>query len=1246
MATKLDESVRASSADLSVRELLEQPVTELLGVGQAAAAALASIHITTIFDLGSSSTFARASSALTAAENDLTLLAADVLGPGGANVPASSVPGLPISRLHGVSQAVGAALAAALEAPTIRDFALWPPRRFAHELVSLASGTELGDLADDGAEELRPRLGEFPTERVYYDTLVMLGIEPPQNQTALANPLSLEQLATGALAFGTPAVGALATYSQSWFAQAVTLGHMLHSLALAPGEATRLAVIDWSRRTTATATESIDERERLDNSTSHARAISEVQNAVADEMQSGGSIATGWSKSTSSGSGFAASLGGGIAGTIGSAAGALGFGGGGSSSSQESETESRATSTSWSVGSRSVMAEMEQRINDRTEQHATSVRNRRATAVREISQTEHEQVSTRVVANYNHMHALTVQYYEVVQIYRVSVQLNSFTRALFLPFELLDFTVANADDLVARFRGQLLSAALTPRAAALLRDDQGRIEVHSAVRVPLPISVGSVTAADPGLSTVRLARAGGVGGVGAGTVGSAAGTVEGPTDATTRPAPGVIASRFTVVRSGPIAEVVPGDATLVSIAFEDVGIDRVRVDQAGVAAESSTFVVPPATDQVDFPNPIPLRTIQSIHIARDSGTVAEGSMVLRYDSGGSQSIAVVPLSLVAGNVMQKAAILQGDAVDRRRELRTHLQANRGYYTRAVLERLDAASLVLLLSGVTWLGKPLVDQVEPNPIAVTGNFIVLRAPAETTDDSGIAGFQTWGDLLRDRQIDFAKIESRLVPIPTGGVFAEAVLGRSNAAEKLDITRFWNWQDSPIPLQPPELAPIATGTRATDENLTPGQLGSPVVTVQPTTVLPDPSGLSASLGALASANLFRDMSGLAGTQAAAQAASSGTLDAATEAGRIASANYQTATNQATEMGKAAADMFKAMKTSGGGGGGSGSGAAGGGATRGGGTSAGAGISGDGALINHGRDMDRRGVTGAGGGATPPKMPTAPESTDGAASGDFMPGPMMRPRELDYSDQSAAVSPGLMGETMSALGVPMTPASFSVLTDPYGTGVAVAKAFGEQFLLDLMRVDANFAGIALQGVELLPMRLHDNNAAFDAVEYLAWTNDATHVYVNIPRFIDIFNAAPSGTGFAKTRAIAIFVLRHEDNHVTQFQGNGNAAPADCATMIAFEQQAYSGDAAWLQTAAVQNLLVGTIGAPQQDVNDLVTAATQSAAAFQGLINDPALTTEAKRQDAMKAADMIPQQIKGKAKYKIADMYRTKAP
>ena len=852
MAFTLNDVVRESSADLSLRELLVQPVTELLGVGSDAAKALHAIQVDTIFDLGSSAVFAKAAAVLAAASSDLALLPGDAISPAGSQVPAAAAPVLPLDRLQGVSQPVGNALTASLDAPTIRDFALWPPRQVAHQLVGIASGTDLAEI-EDTADELRPKLGDYPTERVYYDALVMLGTQAPQNQTPLIQPLSLDQLAVAGPVFSTPAVGALATYAQSWFAQAVTLGHMIHSLALAPGEATRLAVIDWSRRTTATATESIEEREQLDNATNHARAVSEVQNAVASEMQSGGSMSTGWARSTSSASGVAGSIGSGVAGMFEGFTGVLGFGGGGSSSSQESETTSSATSASWSVGSRSVMAEMEQRVNDRTEQHATSVRNRRATAVREVSQTEHEQVSTRIVANYNHMHALTVQYYEVVQIYRVTVGLNDFVRVLFVPFELLDFSAANATDVVARFRGQLLAAALTERAAQLLRDDRGRIEVRSSVRVTLPITVGSLDVA-PGGVMVAQARRGdsrAASATGEGSRGSVLDrATDTPGDAGVLTAPGPV-QRFSVTRPGPVAEVLPGDARLVSIAFEDVGIERVRVDQLGVAAEASTFVVSPATDQVDLAQPISVRSVQSVHLARNSvDTLTEGSMVLGYESEGHRSLAVVPLSLADGMAMQKVAFLSGDATDRRAELHAHLQANRGHYTRAVLERLDSASLVSLLAGVSWLGKPLVDQVEPHAIAVTGNFLVLRAPAGPNDPSGVDGSRTWADLLRDRDIDFQRQETRLIPIPTGGVFAEAVLGRSNAAEKLDITRFWNWQDSPIPLQPTEIAPVATGSRGTTEDLLPGQFGAPVVSIERPTAVPDPSGLGAALGVLAS------------------------------------------------------------------------------------------------------------------------------------------------------------------------------------------------------------------------------------------------------------------------------------------------------------------------------------------------------------------------------------------------------------
>jgi hypothetical protein len=240
MSSRFSESVRSSSADLSLRELLEQPVGELLGVGDDAATALSSIDVRSIFDLGSSAVFAQASSILAAAASDVGLAAGDLLDDAGSAVPLSEAPGLPLEHLQGLPSAVATALSDALAAPTIRDLALWPPRLVAHQLVSAAAGTSAADIAEESAEELRPRLGEYPTERVYYDKLFMLATEPVQNQIPLSEPLSLEQLAAGGVAFGAPAVGAVATYAQSWFAQAITLGQMLHSLALAPGEATRV----------------------------------------------------------------------------------------------------------------------------------------------------------------------------------------------------------------------------------------------------------------------------------------------------------------------------------------------------------------------------------------------------------------------------------------------------------------------------------------------------------------------------------------------------------------------------------------------------------------------------------------------------------------------------------------------------------------------------------------------------------------------------------------------------------------------------------------------------------------------------------------------------------------------------------------------------------------------------------------------------------------------------------------------
>jgi hypothetical protein len=138
---------------------------------------------------------------------------------------------------------------------------------------------------------------------------------------------------------------------------------------------------------------------------------------------------------------------------------------------------------------------------------------------------------------------------------------------------------------------------------------------------------------------------------------------------------------------------------------------------------------------------------------------------------------------------------------------------------------------LLLSAYTFEGKPIADLIDPNPIMIASNYLVFRMPG-FVEAAGISernegnkvdeAHKNWKAWLKERGLFLgaAAAAEQLVPIPTGGVFAQAVLGRSNSAEKLDATRFWNWQDSPIPLQPPEIAAIQMESRAQPIDATPG------------------------------------------------------------------------------------------------------------------------------------------------------------------------------------------------------------------------------------------------------------------------------------------------------------------------------------------------------------------------------------------------------------------------------------------
>jgi hypothetical protein len=1032
--------------------LVQQPVATLDGVSATAAEALGQAGIATVFDLGASPLFKGTT---------------PLNGANGAAHGSGSASAAPSNHTE-LSTALG------LRSP--QELASWPPYVHAQALVGKLLGG-VGAQPGEG-DHFRPHFGEYPTERVYYNALSLMHLEQPHAAVKpLTGPLPLHDALTAATAPRAIGVGATLTYSQSWYAQGITLGQLLHSLALAPGEATRVAVVDWSRRSSASDTEATSQEEKLTNKLGDNRAIGEMSKATGESLEQGGSTAhstattASSSKSLAGGSGLLESLWGNVD---------------ASATEQQGTTTTNANSQAWSAGKKQQNAEMNQNINDTTEQHAHSTRNRMASAVSEISQSEHSTASTRVVANYNHMYALTVQYYEIVEAYRVATELRRADRCIWVPLETIDFTKPDAQAIVQRFRGPLVRGALDLQTAQLLADHDTAVAVTASapLRVPtarehaaaairrrtestrsvaelaagagLSVAAGThrsapraqahdATAAgllaslfggpaeSPAHERARAELASGL--LGQLTAGQSQSHAAGPAAAhrldallggSARSHPTIQHGWWDLEEAGAIARLVgralfrpgsgalhlPADTELVGLSFDGIAAGSVTLGGSGHPTEN-LHAVPEHATEVELPIPRPLADIDVISVAKRGDTPATGLMRLICLRLGRQFLSpAIPVTLPAGKAAHSVARLHSDATDRRRELVARLQGNRGHYSQVVHRALDSAALLAMLSAYTWNGRPLAEQVEPTPVAVSGGYVILRAPVEPGESSGIVQDGrnlTWADALQASGFGFGEKDERMISTPTSGVYAEAVLGVCNAAEKLDVTRFWNWQDSPIPLTPTELQPPSTESRATMEDARPAGLQAPVVGMMSPPALPNPGAVGAALTSLDNPNMFRDMSGLAGTQALAASTAAQATTAADTAGQLASTNMKTEAQKEVAMAQTAGEIAKAAIAAGSGtGAGAGAGAGKSSTAK---TPGGAGISGTGAMINQGAKLDGAGVPFPG--STGSTAATGTVGAAGAPGGSGVLGATGSPTTLAGTAPSGG-SEGAEGET----------------------------------------------------------------------------------------------------------------------------------------------------------------------------------------------------------------------------------------
>jgi hypothetical protein len=143
----------------------------------------------------------------------------------------------------------------------------------------------------------------------------------------------------------------------------------------------------------------------------------------------------------------------------------------------------------------------------------------------------------------------------------------------------------------------------------------------------------------------------------------------------------------------------------------------------------------------------------------------------------------------------------------------HVITNTATYSKAIWMSLTSEERVMLLEGFT-IGVqdgvaddtqeiPLLACVANQLLGFYGNSMVLpfMIPAELVakrEPVGGVPFTTASvqDALAKYHTTAFSPPQSTIALPTHGVLGEAVLGHCPSAEKIDLTRFWNWQDSPM------------------------------------------------------------------------------------------------------------------------------------------------------------------------------------------------------------------------------------------------------------------------------------------------------------------------------------------------------------------------------------------------------------------------------------------------------------------
>jgi hypothetical protein len=698
--------------------------------------------------------------------------------------------------------------------------------------------------------------------------------------------------------------GHVLRFIQEWLPDGYSLGDLLYSLPLAPGQKKQIAVLDWERRESAANSQVVDYEEVLNNSLTRDRDINEVVNATLTENIKASS------KASTGGIGFGTGAAG-----MGSY-GAFSFGGLVGISGGKSSAGTVATQNAFRESTGSSL----QSLHDRTMQAASAVRSLRSTVVQTVSQGERAQATAESIANYNHCHAITIQYFEVLRHFTVRNRLAGVQECLFIPLQMAPFDLEKCLRWRNTLEKYLLKSALRvgfDAAERVQNEKESADNYYDSIGFPrtnyaeqsitfytgdlfmefsffnaggerlkeflksLGFSVDELKVEDRKITDKELAEY-----IGPRAIEILLKTLLIETD-----------KGVNLKLDLSLLSTFRQNATL-RVSMRQSGstprnIPRNRINGINIKLDLSKLDDDEARKNlVQYQNEFMKIRLRSGHLRyrtdHFSGVLFEGR--IDNDIFAGKDGAFLDTSFLTRDELRNP---RGEDVGAVNNLIHHLNENLEHYHKAIFFDMTPERRFMLLDGIIAPGKAegrsVASVVENKVIGIAGNSLIMPvAPGYQLDPTIDEYFDMFAQYYTEDQ------EPMRISMPTHGVYAEAVMGQCNSCEEKDESRFWRWEESPIPDSPTtQILPINTDTRRADPgDLQPKDFPAPIVNIQNAPNAPDPTGLQSILQLIGKNDAFRDLTGLNQNQLNALAAYQKNLDTALAFGKEAAELAKTA------------------------------------------------------------------------------------------------------------------------------------------------------------------------------------------------------------------------------------------------------------------------------------------------------------------------------------------------------------------